>query len=70
MEDIQEVCSRACSKAFPVVCMDGSSIQLIGEVHNPIAAAPGHPVLMDDEYVRLRVASIFLEPEALGAHAK
>ena len=41
-------------------------MQLIGEVHEPISAAPGHPVLMDDEYVRKGVASIFIEVEPLG----
>jgi hypothetical protein len=51
---------------FPVVCMGESSIQLIGEVQDPIPAAPGHPELIDDEYVRNGVASIFLEVEPLG----
>lgn len=41
-------------------------MQLIGEVHEPIPAAPGHPVLMDDEYVRKGVANIFIEVEPLG----
>ena len=46
--------------------MDESSTQLIGEVSNPIAATPGHPQLVDDEYVRNGVASIILEVEPLG----
>ncbi len=46
--------------------MDESSMQLIGEVQQPIPAAPGHPVLMDDEYVRNGVANIFMEVEPLG----
>jgi hypothetical protein len=50
--------------------MDESSMQLIGEVHEPIPAAPGHPLLMDDEYVRKGVASIFLEVEPLGGKRK
>ena len=50
----------------PVVCMDESCKQLIGEVRAPIPAAPGHPVLMDDEYVRNGVAEIFLEVEPLA----
>lgn len=66
MEDILEVYSRPYDPQFPVVCMDESSVQLIGEVHEPIPAAPGHPVLMDDEYVRNGVASIFMEVEPLG----
>lgn len=70
MEDVLEVYARSYDRNFPVVCMDESSVQLIGEVHEPIPAAPGHPVLMDDEYVRNGVASIFLEVEPLGGKRK
>ena len=55
---------------YPVVCMDESSVQLIGEVHEPIFATPGHPVLRDDEYVRNGVASIFIEVEPLAGTRK
>ena len=70
MEDILEVYVRPYNRKFPVVCMDESSVQLIGEVHEPIPAAPGHPALMDDEYVRNGVASIFIEVEPLGGKRK
>jgi len=70
MEDILEVYARPYNRKFPVVCMDESSVQLIGEVTDPIPAAPGHPVLIDDEYVRKGVASIFLEVEPLGGKRK
>ena len=70
MEDILEVYARPYSPEFPVVCMDESSVQLIGEVRDPIPAAPGHPVLKDDEYVRNGVASIFIEVEPLGGKRK
>ena len=50
----------------PVVCMDESCKQLIGEVRTPIPAAPGHPALLDDEYIRNGVAEIFLEVEPLA----
>ena len=66
MEDVLKVYARPYDPDFPVVCMDESSVQLIGEVQEPIPAAPGHPELMDDEYVRNGVASIFLEVEPLG----
>jgi hypothetical protein len=66
MEDILDVYARPYNWKYPVVCMDESSMQLIGEVSQPIPAAPGHPVLMDDEYVRNGVASIFIEVEPLG----
>ena len=70
MEDILEVYARPYNVKFQVVCMDESSVQLIGEVHEPIPVAPGHPVLMDDEYVRKGVASIFMEVEPLGGKRK
>ncbi len=66
MEDVLEVYARAYDKDYPVVCMDESSIQLIGEVQQSIPAAPGHAKLEDDEYVRNGVASIFIEVEPLG----
>jgi len=70
MEDVLEVYARPYNVKIPLVCMDESSVQLIGEVHEPIPAAPGHPVLVDDEYVRKGVASIFMEVEPLGGKRK
>lgn len=70
MEDVLEVYARPYDSKFPVICMDESSIQLIGEVQDPVPAAPGHPELVDDEYVRNGVASIFLEVEPLGGKRK
>ena len=70
MEDFLKFMRVRTIVKFPVVCMDESSMQLIGEVHEPIPAAPGHPVLMDDEYVRNGVASIFIEVEPLGGKAQ
>jgi len=66
MEDVLEVYARPYDPQFPVLCMDESSIQLIGEVQEPIPAVPGQPVLVDDEYVRKGVANIFVEIEPLG----
>jgi hypothetical protein len=68
MEDVLEVYRRPYDPRYPVVCMDESSKQLIGEVREPIPAAPGHPLLRDDEYVRNGVAEIFMEVEPLGSH--
>ncbi len=70
MEDVLEVYARHYDPNYPVVCMDESSVQLIGEVHVPVPAAPGHPELVDDEYVRNGVASIFMEVEPLGGMRK
>ena len=70
MEDILAVYARPYDQKFPVVCMDESSVQLIEKVQAPIPAAPGHPELLDDEYVRNGIASIFLEVEPLGGKRK
>jgi len=70
MEDVLEVYARPYDPRFPVLCMDESSIQLIGEVQEPIPAVPGQPVLVDDEYVRKGVANIFVEVEPLGGKRK
>ena len=51
---------------FPVVCMDESTKQLIGEVADPIAMTQNHCELIDHEYVRNGVATIFAEVEPLG----
>lgn len=66
MEDVLEVYHLPYDPDYPVVCMDESSKQLIGEVHTPIPCKPGQPMRMDDEYVRNGVAEIFMEVEPLG----
>jgi hypothetical protein len=66
MEDVLEVYARPFNPDAPVVCMDESSKQLVGEVTPPIPCRPGHPTLMDDEYVRRGVAEIFMAVEPLA----
>ena len=51
---------------YPVVCMDESSKQMVGEVYDPIPCKPGQLKRMDDEYVRKGVAEIFMEVEPLA----
>ena len=65
MEDVLDVYHLPYDAAFPVVCMDESSQQLIGEVIPPIAPAPGHGRLVDHEYVRHGTAQLFVEIEPL-----
>ena len=36
MEDVLDIYARPYNPKFPVVCMDESSMQLIGDVHEPI----------------------------------
>jgi hypothetical protein len=66
MEDVLEVYHLPYDPNFPVVCMDESCKQLIGEVRDPIPCVPGRPARMDDEYVRNGVAEIFMEVEPLA----
>ena len=66
MEDVLGVYHRAYDAAYPVICMDESNKQLVGEVAPAIPMASGHPELIDHEYVRKGVADIFLEVEPLA----
>ncbi|CAG0939219.1 hypothetical protein GALLN_00508 [Gallionellaceae bacterium] len=66
MEDVLEVYHLPYDPRYPVVCMDESSKQLMGEVREPVPCAPGRIARMDDEYVRNGVAEIFMEVEPLS----
>ena len=66
MEDVLAVYQLPHDPRFPVVCMDESNKQLVGEVQAPIAAAPGHGRILDHEYVRHGVATLFVEVEPLA----
>jgi hypothetical protein len=66
MEDALEVYHLPHDPDYPVVCMDESCKQMIGEVREPIPCKPGHPMRVDDEYVRNGVAEIFMEVEPLA----
>lgn len=50
----------------PVVCFDESLTLLIGEVREPVPAAPGRPERYDCEYRRNGTANLFV---FLNAHA-
>lgn len=66
MEDVLELYHAPYDPQFPLVCMDESNKQLVGEVHPPLPPAPGHGQIVDHEYVRNGVAEIFLEVEPLS----
>lgn len=65
MEDVLDVYQRPYDPSYPVVCMDESPKQLIGEVRGPLPTRPGSIEKVDDEYVRLGVAELFLAVEPL-----
>jgi len=66
MEDVLEVYKRPYDSERPVVCLDETSKQLIGEVAVPVPAAPGQVAHYDYEYVRNGVANIFMIFEPLA----
>ena len=66
MEDVLEVYKRPYDPRRPVVCLDETSKQLIGEVQTPVDAAPGHVARYDYEYVRNGVANLFMIFEPLA----
>jgi transposase len=66
MEDVLEVYHLPYDPEYPVVCMDESCKQMIGEVRQPIPCTPGQPVRIDDEYVRNGIVEIFMEVEPLA----
>jgi len=49
MEDVLDVYHAPYDPAVPLVCMDESSKQLVGEVHAPIPVRPGHGQILDHE---------------------
>jgi hypothetical protein len=66
MEKVLEVYKRPYDERFPVVCMDESPKQLIGETKSPIKVAAGQDEKYDYEYVRKGVCNIFMSNEPLS----
>jgi hypothetical protein len=66
MERVLDVYKRPLDPLHPVVCMDESPKQLIGEVRPPVPASPGQPAKQDYEYRRVGVCNIFLACEPLA----
>jgi hypothetical protein len=66
MEDVLAVYQRAYDPKHPVVCLDETSRQLIGEVRAPLPPAPGQVARYDGEYVRNGTANLFMAFEPLA----
>ena len=66
MEDVLEVYKRPYDPTRPVVCLDETSKQLVGEKQTPVPAAPGQVARYDYEYVRNGVANLFMIFEPLA----
>lgn len=63
---VLDVYKRPYDSLYPVVCMDESPKQLIGETKIPIPASPGQPERYDYEYRRFGMCNIFLACEPLA----
>jgi hypothetical protein len=66
MEDVLEVYTRPHDPRRPVVCMDETFKQLIGQTRQPLPPRPGAVERIDHVYVRNGVASLFMAFEPLA----
>ena len=66
MEDVLEVYRRPHDPKHPVVCLDETFTQLIGETREPLPTVPGQVERYDCVYVRNGTASLFLAFEPLA----
>ena len=66
MEKVLDVYRRPYDAAFPVVCMDETPRQSIGETRKAVPAAPGRPAREDYEYRRLGICNVFMAAEPLA----
>lgn len=66
MEDVLKLYQEPYDPTRPVICMDETSKQLVGETRTPMAGGPGKPRRIDYEYERRGTADVFLFTEPLG----
>lgn len=66
MEDVLDVYHRPADPEHPVICMDETTKQLIGEVRDPLPAEPGQTERYDCEYVRNGTANLFIAVDPLA----
>jgi hypothetical protein len=66
MEAVLEVYQTRYSDAFPVVCIDEATKQLVKETVAPIPAQPGVPERIDYEYERNGTANLFMVCEPMA----
>jgi len=60
MEDVLDVYTRPHDPARPLVCLDETSKQLVGETRTPEPMRPGQPARHDYEYKRNGTANVFM----------
>ena len=66
MEQVLDVYRRPFDPAFPGVCMDETSRQLISETRGPVPADLGRPTRHDYEYRRCGTCNVFMAAEPLA----
>ena len=66
MENVLDVYRRPYDAARPLVCMDETPRQLIGQTRVPVPAKPGQLAREDYEYERLGVCNLFMACEPLA----
>ena len=66
MENVLDVYRRPYDASRPLVCMDETPRQLIGQMRVPVPAKPGQPAREDYEYERLGVCNVFMACEPLA----
>jgi hypothetical protein len=65
MEDVLDLYQQPYDPLRPLVCMDETSKQLVGETRTPIPAQPRRPRRVDYEYERKGTADVFMFTEPL-----
>lgn len=65
MEDVLDVYQQPYDATRPVICMDETSKQLVGETRTPIPAQPGAAARVDYEYERKGTVDVFMFTEPL-----
>ena len=68
MEQVLDIYRQAYDKVYPVVCMDETPRQLIGETRAPLSATPGKVKREDYEY-RIFGVQFFHGKRAFGRSA-
>jgi hypothetical protein len=66
MEDVLDVYERPYDPRRPVLCMDETSLQLLGDLRAPLPVRPGRVGREDYEYERAGVCNLFLAVDPLG----
>jgi len=60
MEEVLDLYAQPYDARYPVVCVDESPYQMVGEVHQPSLAQPGTPQRYDCQYQRNGTCTLFV----------